>query len=329
MSNPAQIHIEQLVEALLDLDNPLPAKFVYRLSDITTEDLSALAKRWPEIPTWRRQALLEDVELIGDEDTLLDFEAFCRFALNDDDPHVRSIAARALWEYEDPDLAEIFLQMLQRDETAEGRAAAASALGKFVYLGEIEEISESMLRRIETAMLELCQSADAVEVRRRALESLGFSSREEVIPLITAANASDDEAWQASALFAMGRSANERWIPIVKKGLSVESIELRNEAIKAAGELEAKECVPQLIEMLNDDDDELRMSAVWSLSQIGGAGVREVLESLYAETEDDEEADFIENALENLAFTEEIALFDLIDIDEVDDDLPVEGDLED
>ena len=79
MSNPAQIHIEQLVEALLDLDNPLPAKFVYRLSDITTEDLSALAKRWPEIPTWRRQALLEDVELIGDEDTLLDFEAFFLF----------------------------------------------------------------------------------------------------------------------------------------------------------------------------------------------------------------------------------------------------------
>ncbi|MDD5468260.1 MAG: HEAT repeat domain-containing protein [Anaerolineales bacterium] len=326
MSNPALIPINQLVEALFDVDHPLPAKFVYRLSDISQEELSTLAVRWPQIPAWRRRALMEDVELIGDDDTLLDFEAFNRFALQDEDPRVRCLAAHALWEYENPELVDVFLDMLKRDETVEVRAAVAAALGKFVYLGELEELPEATLRKIEDTLLELNHSAEADEVRRRALEALGFSSREEVALLIASAFSTGDEAWQVSALFAMGRSANDVWIPIVHKMLSSDSSELCIEAIKAAGELEAKECVPRLIELLHGADDELRMSAAWSLSQIGGKGVREVLEALYSETEDDEEADLLEAALDNLAFTEDIQLFDLIDIDKEDDDLLDEGD---
>jgi hypothetical protein len=37
---------------------------------------------------------------------------------------------------------------------------------------------------------------------------------------------------------------------------------------------------------------------------------------LYAECEDEEEADFIEAALDNLAFTEDMELFTLLDIPE-------------
>ena len=62
------------------------------------------------------------------------------------------------------------------------------------------------------------------------------------------------------------------------------------------------------------------MASIWSLSQIGGDGVRSALESLLESTEDDEEANQIENALENLDFTEEMNDLALLEIPEDGDD---------
>jgi hypothetical protein len=41
---------------------------------------------------------------------------------------------------------------------------------------------------------------------------------------------------------------------------------------------------------------------------------------MYDETEDEEEIDLIEEALDNLAFTEEVEIFDLLDIEEDEED---------
>jgi HEAT repeat protein len=81
------------------------------------------------------------------------------------------------------------------------------------------------------------------------------------------------------------------------------------------------------VELLNDEDADVRTSAIWSLSQIGGEGVREVLEQMHEETDEEEEAGFIESALENLSFTEDMELFSLIDLEEDEEDL--EEDLDD
>jgi HEAT repeat protein len=89
---------------------------------------------------------------------------------------------------------------------------------------------------------------------------------------------------------------------------------VRAEAVRAAGELEISEAVPNLLELLDDSNEAVRSAAIWSLSQIGGEGVRERLEQLQEETEDEEEADFIESALDNLAFTEEFQLYSLFDL---------------
>jgi HEAT repeat protein len=74
------------------------------------------------------------------------------------------------------------------------------------------------------------------------------------------------------------------------------------------------------MDLLAVDDDDIRWAAIWSLSQIGGEGVRERLEELYDLTDDDEEADFIDSALENLDFTEDIPLFDLLEVEDEDED---------
>lgn len=320
MSTPAEIPFKEVLSALLDADTPLNPKYLFRLSDLEPEDLNQLKAIWSQIPVWRRQALMEDIEEIGGSDYLLSFETFSRFALQDEDEKVRMLAVRTLWDYDSIDLLQTLLQMAETDPASDVRAAAASALGKYVYLGEIEELPEERLHHIEDVLLKISNSKDTGLVRRRALESLGFSGRKEVEPMIEAAYYSGNNDWIVSALFAMGRSAHEGWAPLVMEMLENDESELRFESARAAGELEISEAVPRLVDLLNDEDEDVRSAAIWSLSQIGGEGVRDILESMYEETEDDEEAELIESALDNLAFTEDMQLFSLLDVPDLDDE---------
>lgn len=234
------VPIKKIIEALLNLDLPFLPQYLYRLSDINPDDLELIKASWSKISLRRRQALMEDIEELGEKDPLLDFDALCRFALSDEDPQVRELAIRTLWDYEDRDLADLFVQLMDKDSSPEVRAAAASGLGRFVYLGEIEEIPEKMLHKIEEHLLKKCKGSDTSLVRRRALESLGYSCRDEVPPLIENAYYSGNDEWLVSALFAMGRSANENWKTLVQSMIDHDFPPVRQEAVRAAGELEFK-----------------------------------------------------------------------------------------
>lgn len=313
MSTPADIPFQQLLDALVDETTPFHPRFLYRLSDLDEADLARLEAVWPTVPAWRRKAVMEDVEQLGETNTIVSFEALSRYALKDESPGVRLLAVHALWEYDNPDLIPVLSRMAVEDPDQEVRAAAANGLGIYVYQGELEELDADTLRRIEDLLLQILDGKDSVYVRRRALESLGFSSREEVEAKIESAFQSKDREWQASALFAMGRSANERWAPQVLQMLDNLYPAIRMEAARAAGELELHEAVPTILELLEDPDEGVRSASIWSLSQIGGQGVREELELLF-ETAEEDEADYIEEALENLTFTEGVQLMPLFDI---------------
>jgi hypothetical protein len=56
-------------------------------------------------------------------------------------------------------------------------------------------------------------------------------------------------------------------------------------------------------------------AAIWSLSQIGGEDVQIVLEKLLDEAEDEDLIAFLEEALDNLAFTEDLDRFELMSFD--------------
>jgi HEAT repeat protein len=153
-------------------------------------------------------------------------------------------------------------------------------------------------------------------VGQHALESLGYSSHEGVPDLIEVAFNSKEIKWVTSALLAMGRTCDYRWEPHVLKMLVHPSPEIRIKAVQAAGELEIPLAKPQLLEYLEEDDREIRMAAVWSLSQIGGTGLHQTFGKLLEETDDDEEAQIIEEALDNLIFNQSIGLYDPIDFDD-------------
>jgi len=114
----------------------------------------------------------------------------------------------------------------------------------------------------------------------------------------------------------MGRSSDERWKKQVLSKLHAPDEDIRSEAIHAAGELELTSARSILLDMLEDEEDlELRRELIWALTKIGGEGVRNRLEEILEAEEDDEEADFIEEAMDNLSFTEDMAQFDLFDLD--------------
>jgi HEAT repeat protein len=314
MLETPEIPFQSVLNALLDLETPFPPRLLYRLSDLNALDVAQLQETWAQLPQWRRLAMMEDLEELGSADTMLSFEAIGRFAVEDEDPLVRQLAVQVLWEFEAADLVPLFLKLLERDAGEKVRAAAATALGRFVYLGEIDELPKEKQNAIEERLLAVIRDDRVELVRRRALESIGYSGRAEVPPLIEAAFTSDDREWVAASLLAMGRSADDRWEGSVLSMLDDRQPSLRAEAARATGELEIFEATPQLIELIDDGNEEVRSAAVWSLSQIGGEGVREALESLLAKTEEDSELDFIETALDNLAFTEGQQPFSLLDL---------------
>ena len=310
------VPFSQVLEALQDTQRPFPAVHLHRFSDLDGADLAQFKKVWAKVETNRRAALLEDLEELAESDTVVSFDELAKFALSDAEPRVRETALRLLWECEDKKLIPTYLNMMEKDSNAMVRASAATALGLFVYMGEIEEIPAEMLERIVDRLLQVEKGSDDPIVRRRALESLGYSDHEEVQGLIMKAYRSASKEWQASAIFAMGRSADDTYERQVLDRLDANDPEIELEAVKAAGQLELQSAREPLIAKLDhytELDEEVRLSVAWSLSQIGGEDVREVLEKLVEEIEDEEEGDYIEMALENLAFTEAVPGFGMFD----------------
>jgi hypothetical protein len=320
MPSSEETPFEDVVAALLNPDASLSPLYLYRLSDIFGEELAQLIEIWPEIPSWRRQAMLEDMEQMFQGDYLLNFELVCRLGLEDSNQVIRFLALRALQEYEVEDLIPVYLDLLQNDDNEDLRAVAAVSLGKFVYQGEIEKIPPEILDTIAEKLLLASRKAETTLVRRRALESLGFSSHPEVPNLIAAAFAKSATNWKASALLAMGRSCDQIWQPEIVAMLDADQEEIRFEAVRAAGELGISESKPRLLELLDDEDGLIRTAAVWSLSQIGGEGLQNVFDNLLNDIEDDDEAENIEVALDNLIFNESIGLYDDLDLDDDNDD---------
>jgi HEAT repeat protein len=312
-----EISFPSILGLLADEEHPFPASLLYRFSDLDPNQLQEFSQAWPDIPPRRKRTFLEDLLDLNDVDTLVSFEELARSLLTDQDPQVRLPSIRLLWDCEDSKLIPTLVDILNTDEDLGVRAAAATGLGKFIYLGEIEEISEELLDEVEEQLLAATRSAADVLIRRRALEALGFSSHPEVPPLIEAAYARKETDWKVSALFAMGVSCDKQWEKQILANLTHQDEDIRVEAVRAAGKIPLASARPMLLDLLEDEEDEDILNAIiWSLSEIGGEGVRDKLEELLDAEPDEELEEFLEEALENLDFTEGMSMFDLLDFDE-------------
>jgi hypothetical protein len=310
-----------ILNRLGDKEQPFPAKYLQLLTDLDPEHENLLAKQWTSLPIKRKLSLLEDLEDLSEHDNLMDFTAVGNIALTDEDEQVRETALHLLWDCEDRAFITKGLNLLSNDPSARVRATTASILGHFVFMGETDEIPEELGNRIVERLLEAHKNGPDKNVRRKALESLGYSSRPEIHKLINQAVELQDNEWLASGLYAMGRSADPSWAKFIRDCINHQDDSVREEAVRASGELELKDMRESLLAMLDEEgDDDILAATIWSLSQIGGEGIREAFSQLLETAEDNEFIDFLENAIDNLNFTDEMAQFDLFDIGQEESD---------
>jgi len=320
-----ELSFQTVLNALLEEAGGIQERHLLQFSDLVPADLGSLLDAWPRISLDRKILLLEQLYALADINTLVSFDDLGRALLEDADAPVRRHAVRLLVECDDGRLIPRFIEMLTKDPENAVRAEVASTLGLFVQLGEFNGIPTESKQLVEDILLSVT-NADNEEpnIRRRALESLGFSSRMEIPILIQSAFEREDPDWRASALFAMGRTIDDNWGGHVLQMLGAENRRTRLAAVQAAGELGLKSAGPLLLDMLEEEfDDAVAGAAIWSLSQIGGEDARLYLENLLDKMDEDEsQYRFVEEALDNLAFTDDLSQFDLMSIDPDEDPSP-------
>lgn len=315
METKVEYSSDDVIANLLDNEQPFNPQFLHFFSDISFDNLKSIKIIWPDVDKTRKFNLLKDLELLMEADTLVSCDDFGLFAIEDDDPLIKSQAIHLFWESSDTKLISKFMEFLKNDSHAEVNQAAASALGRFVLLGELGEIPENLADWVQDLLINEYMTTTNVLTQQRILESLGYSSREKVNQFIKLALEKIEKEWQLSALLAIGRSADRKWGKAVMEKLNDIDPDVQIEAIKAAGELEIASAKDTIIELLSSTEsyEEMHLQAIWALAKIGGSDVIELLENMIEESEDEEEIEILELALESLDLTNGMPSFDIFD----------------
>ncbi len=304
----------EVLNTLINHSQPFDASTIYGLSGLTRSVLAELEQHWPKVPVEHRRKLIQHLNLVSEANFEMDFREINYMALADSDGEVRRHAIEGLWEDESPALLRKLVAIARDDAMVDVRAAAIVELGRFILLGEYEEINEQDARLAQDTVLNIFHADEDDELRRRSLEAIANCSREGIGQMIEQTYAHDDLKMRMSAIFAMGRTCDSAWAPTILQELTSSSAELRYEAARAAGHLELKEAVPLLARLIEETDDrEVLEIAIWALGEIGGEEARKLLNSIavHAEQQDDEAILYAaQDALDAASLPGEFFLFD-------------------
>lgn len=279
--------------------NHVTVTVFYGLSGLQPGERDTLAAVWDSLSADYRRHVVSELAEASETNFDLDYAALGLFALSDDDEDVRAAAIDLVWENDTPEVMDRLIEMARSDEATHVRAAAVSALGRFILAGELEELPLDQTERAQQTALDLLNDAE-IDVRRRALEAIANSSHEIVPGAIESAYTSGDQKMRVSAVFAMGRTCDETWSDEVLEALQSDDSELRYEAARAAGELTLDDAIKHLRKLALDDDREIKEVAIWSMGEIGGSEATRALERLAKDAEksgDEELLEAIEDAL--------------------------------
>jgi len=287
MAKPAK-SLSEVISHIKNNEIALKSSELIALSDLSTEDIIKVRMAWEFLPAERKRNIAERLAELADNDTTLSFDNLFRFMLSDRDEQTKILAICGLWENEQPSLIEPLVRLLEKDRSQEVRAEAASALGKYALLVEMDQLREALAVRLTNALYKIVgDPAENTTVKARALESISTISSEKVTEAIKQAYASGNKRLKIAAIYAMGKSAKPMWLPIIVAELKSEEPEERYEAITACGETEDEETVSYLRQCMHDEDLEVRLAVVEALRKIGGCEAKSILNEM---TTDDSES---------------------------------------
>lgn len=290
--------LTDILLAIGDSQTKLNRKSLAHLSDLNNQELSQFQEAWTTFSPARRLELLNALVGLAEKHVEYDYRTILRWTLHDADARIRVRSIEGLWEDERPRLIPVFQSLLLNDARAEVRAAAATALGRFVYWGEVGAVESPLLADAAQALWDsYYNERELIPVRQRALEALAASSEAGVTRAIENALFSDEPELHLSALAAMGRNADPRWIAYLLPELEQQDPAYRLEAVRSLGELEARAAVRPIIQMIGQETNaEVRLAALAALGQIGGEEARRALKAA-AEWDDEATVAVAEDAL--------------------------------
>ncbi len=295
------VDFAQVLTALENPNEPLGAVAFYGLSGLDSERLGLLAERWPRLPVDRRRSLLQALNEISETDFEMDFRDVNYLALKDPDSEVRQYAVEGLWEDESLLLMHKLVQIAQHDTSPNVRAAAIIELGRFILLGEYGDIPDEQASMVQNLLLDIYNSDEDNELRRRAVEAIANCGHEAVHGMIEELYNHEDQLMRQSAIFAMGRTCDAEWAPEILREMQSEQSEIQYEAIRAAGHLELAEAVLPITRLIDETEDaEVLDIAIWALGEIGGERARKILSDLVARAEAQDDDELYEAAREAL-----------------------------
>jgi len=299
------VSLEALLSKLPEEDYRPSSSDLVGLSAIQGPDHRRFLDVWRSLSIQRRRDLIDRLVDLAEDNVEYDFNNVFMAGLLDDDVQVRAESIKALWEYEEPDLARILLRLI-KDPEALVRAEAALGLGRYLLRAELLDRQLPITPDIEDELRALANDEiEMPEVRGRAIEALGVRGHEWVRDLIEEAYSSGERRLQISAVHAMGRSADPDWMATIIEEMHSEDPEMRFEAAQAAGELGDDDVVPELASLTQDEDAEVQEAAIAALGHIGGPAARSVLHAVASESHDERLLESVTDALSEADFVED------------------------
>jgi HEAT repeat protein len=272
------------------------------LSDLSSEDRTTFREVWPTLPLDRRIRIVDALVDITEDNIDFNFRHIFLTALEDTNHDVRRSAIEGLVEDNSSLVMGRLLTILRSDPDANVREAAAISLGRFAYLSQCNKLN-GQADRLRSALIDSANdNAEESDVRRRAVESLGYLHGDSDVTQLIADQYRQSGHNAESAVLAMGRSMDNQWSPIVLHELRSERPAMRYEAAHAAGEMGLEDALPQLAHMIDDDDTEVRLAVIWALGQIGGKPASDALRQVL-QAGDPAMQEAAQEALQEIAFS--------------------------
>ena len=295
-------------------------------SDLETKEIREILPLWNEIPLNRQENFLQELYDFYAKDSLVVYENLGLVMMEDKSPSIRAKGLALLGENDNARFGTKVAAIAANDPDETVRVEALTQLGRYVLLDQLESLSGSWDLAKAEAILRAATHDPNGQIARVGLENYAYFENPEVSNLIEKAFDNPEAAWQESAIIAAGRSEDMQWMGNIIAGLSHPNSNVRRSAATALGENGVHASRVQLLEALEEEDDpDVFNSIFWALSMIGGEDVRTTLEAAMADCEDDDQLEFMENAMENLSMIEELGHFDMLGFEPSElDDLTIE-----
>ncbi|GAB1422383.1 hypothetical protein MASR2M15_26130 [Anaerolineales bacterium] len=283
-------------------------KIVYGLSGMMPDEFEVFESVWRSLPTVSRLQLLITLREYSLLNFDLDYSVLSLFALEDEDPDIRTAALKLAWENESIPFLHRLRQLISTDPSIQVRVAALDAIAPFISKGEFDDISFDEHHTNQELLAHILQpdSPASIQERAAALMALSHSTFDELNTYIETAYHSSNEIMRLAALTAMANSHDDRWQAIIMDELENQEndIDALIPLIRACGTMELEDAIDKLAEFfVVYTDRDLRILIIETLGEIPSPESGRILQ-LIAESVDESDEELLDIIDESLALSQ-------------------------